>query len=251
MAPNAYGLTHAIGTNQIKVFMQPQVRLADRKIVSAEALVRWQKPDGTLVMPSDFIELAENSGDIIPLGRQVANLAFSAKSMWETGGCDVKVSINTSPRELATPGTAKVLAQLAEKYGLDPGTITIEITETAFANDGGVINREIELLSHLGFRLAIDDFGMGHSSLMRLTALKVSEVKLDRSLCLKIERDPRSVSIAKFIWGLGIDLNFDVLAEGIETEEQYKVLLDIGIPFGQGYLFGRPQPTAEFLHHVL
>lgn len=240
-------LAPAIGTDQIKVFMQPQVRLEDRKIVSAEALVRWQKSDGNFVMPGDFIELAENSGDIILLGRQVADLAISAKSHWTTSGQDVKVSINTSPRELATPGTAKGLADLAEKYGVDPGTITVEITETAFASDDSIVSREIELLSGLGFRLAIDDFGTGHSSLMRLTNLNVSEVKLDRSLCLKIDRDPRSVGMAKLVRDLGLDLNFDVLAEGIETEEQYKILRDIGIPYGQGYLFGRPMPVADFL----
>jgi EAL domain-containing protein (putative c-di-GMP-specific phosphodiesterase class I) len=157
------------------------------------------------------------------------------------------MSINCSPRELNWKGFADKLAAKVEPYGVPNHCVTVEITESAFAEDSAPSTREIDALIAHGFKLSIDDFGTGHSSLMRLASLPVSEVKLDRSLCSQILFDPRAKSMAKLVLELGSDLGFHVLAEGIETPDQLNMLQDLGCPIGQGYLFGRPMPVDQFV----
>jgi EAL domain-containing protein (putative c-di-GMP-specific phosphodiesterase class I) len=208
--------------------------------------MRWQGLDGRLVPPIEFISLAETSGLIVKYGRMIARLAIEALARLRATGHDLSVSINSSPTEISRSGQADHLASIAQHYGVPTQNITIEITETAFASNLDDSNREIDALIAHGFRLSIDDFGTGHSSLMRLASLPVSEVKLDRSLCSQILVDPRAKAMAKLVLELGNDLGFQVLAEGIETPDQQSMLQDLGCPIGQGYLFGRPMPVDQF-----
>jgi EAL domain-containing protein (putative c-di-GMP-specific phosphodiesterase class I)/CheY-like chemotaxis protein len=250
-AETRFRMLHEISDPQnadrVTLFLQPQIQLSTGKIISCEALMRWRRDDGSLVQPSEFIQLSETSGLIVKHGRKIARLAIDALAGLRREGHDLTMSINCSPRELNWSGFADRLAAKIDHYGVTPNYVTVEITESAFAGDSAISKREIDALIAHGFRLSIDDFGTGHSSLMRLVSLPVSEVKLDRSLCSKILVDQRAKAMAKLVLELGNDLGFHVLAEGIETPDQQNLLQDLGCPIGQGYLFGRPMPVDRFV----
>lgn len=228
----------------VHVHLQPQVRLVDGALIGAEALVRWMGADGKLISPAQFIPLAEDTGLILPLGRRVAELTAAVAAKWRGRG--LRLSINVSPRELLVPDLAARLADLVAAADIRPYDLMIEITESAFASDCNAQIQSVEALAAAAFPLSIDDFGTGQSSLARLASLPVAELKLDRSLCGRVDSDPRARRIAALVTELGRDLNIHVLAEGIETQEQADVLRDLGCGLAQGFLFGRPMPLDSF-----
>lgn len=236
----------ALRDGRVHVHFQPQVRLADGALVGAEALVRWIGADGQLISPAQFIPLAEDTGLILPLGRRVAELAAGIAERWRGQGRGLRLSINVSPRELLVPDLAASLVDLVAAAGIRPSDLLIEITESAFASDCSAQIQSVEALAAAGFPLSIDDFGTGQSSLARLASLPVAELKLDRSLCGRVDSDPRARRIAALVTELGRDLDIHVLAEGIETREQANVLRELGCDLAQGFLFGRPMPLDSF-----
>lgn len=236
-------LPAALAEHRVEMFLQPQVQLADRSLIGAEALMRLRRRDGERVPPDFFIPLAEHTGFIVPLGQRMLELALDWLRHHETG----RLSVNVSVRQLEEPDFAPWLLGALAADAVQAERLRLEVTESAFALDAEQVTATLTQLAAGGFHLSIDDFGTGHSSLGRLAAIPVRELKLDRSLVCRIEEDERARRVARLIVELGRDLGVEVLAEGIETESQAALLWQLGCSLGQGFLFGRPQP-AESLH---
>jgi EAL domain-containing protein (putative c-di-GMP-specific phosphodiesterase class I) len=223
---------------------QPLVRLETGEITGVEALVRWQ--DGArLVPPGDFLPLAERTGLMGKLSDWVIAEACRQASAWRDDGLDFYVSINLPPTFWQPTAMRHVLATI-ETFGLSPDRLMIEFTESAFVFDG---RRSMEFvlaeLHERGLRLAIDDFGAGHSSLSRLNQMRVSMLKIDRQFVAGLEDDSSTAMLTSSIVQLARNLGLEPLAEGIETEEQRQFLLAHGCALGQGFYFSRPVPADE------
>jgi PAS domain S-box-containing protein len=223
---------------------QPLVRLSTAEIVGVEALIRWQDGD-RLVPPGDFLPLAERTGLMGRLSDWVIAEACRQATAWRDEGLDLYVSVNLPPSFWQPTAMRHVLATI-ETFGLSPDRLMIEFTESAFAFDG---RRSMEFvlaeLHERGLRLAIDDFGAGHSSLSRLNQMRVSMLKIDRSFVGGLEEDSGTAVLTASIVQLARNLGLEPLAEGIETEEQRRFLLAHGCELGQGFHFSRPVPAGE------
>ncbi|HET9509220.1 MAG TPA: EAL domain-containing protein [Gaiellaceae bacterium] len=223
---------------------QPLVRLDSAEMVGVEALIRWHDGD-RLVPPGDFLPLAERMGLMGRLSDWVVAEACRQATRWRDGGLDLYVSVNLPPSFWQPTAMRHVLATI-ETFGLNPDRLMIEITESAFAVDARR-NMEFVLaeLHERGLRLAIDDFGSGHSSLSRLNQMRVSMLKIDRSFVGGVEDDAGTAVLTSSIVQLARNLGLEPLAEGIETEEQRRFLLAHGCELGQGFHFSRPVPAGE------
>jgi diguanylate cyclase (GGDEF)-like protein/PAS domain S-box-containing protein len=223
---------------------QPLVRLSTAEIVGVEALIRWQDGD-RLVPPGDFLPLAERTGLMGRLSDWVIGEACRQAAAWRDDSLDLYVSVNLPPSFWQPTAMRHVLATI-ETFGLSPDRLMIEFTESAFAFDG---RRSMEFvlaeLHERGLRLAIDDFGAGHSSLSRLNQMRVSMLKIDRSFVGGLEEDAGTAVLTASIVQLARNLGLEPLAEGIETEEQRRFLLAHGCELGQGFHFSRPVPAGE------
>lgn len=240
---------------------QPYVSLESRRIVGAEALLRWEHPDRGLLMPEEFIPLAEETGTIIGLGtwvlkeaaRQAARLrevSEVSKARGGRGGRDLEfvVGVNVSARQLTEPGFSDVLLQALSKAELQAEGLALEITESALAGGGEEESRATLALREAksaGVSLAIDDFGTGHSSLSRLGHLPVDFLKTDRSFVVGLGEEPAAEAIVRATVGLASSLDVRVVAEGVETEGQLRMLREVGCELGQGYLFHCPMSADE------
>jgi diguanylate cyclase (GGDEF)-like protein/PAS domain S-box-containing protein len=219
---------------------QPLVSLKDHGMVGVEALARWRAPGG-LVAPDQFIPLAERTGLIIPLGEFVLREACARMKAWRDAGATIDViAVNLSPVQLSRTNVAERVAAILAETGLPPHCLEIEITETALAEPGAEVEAKLRALQKLGVRIAIDDFGAGHSSLFHLRSFPIDKLKLDRGFVRDIPRDPVSMEIAIAIIRLANSLKVTALAEGVETREQADFLAASGCALAQGYLFDKP-----------
>jgi EAL domain-containing protein (putative c-di-GMP-specific phosphodiesterase class I) len=226
---------------------QPLIALADRRIVGVEALARWRSPSG-LVSPADFIPLAEETGLIIPLGEWVLREACGRMKAWRDSGVDLGVvAVNLSPLQLDRPDICQRIKAILQETGLPPQCLEIEITESALLEQGGDAETKLAALKALGLRIAIDDFGAGHSSLFYLKRFPIDKLKLDRSFIIDIPADPTSMEIAAAIVRLAHSLKIEALAEGVETEAQAEFLAVCGCRLAQGYLFAKPLWEIDLL----
>src|SRR6185312_4202330 len=224
-------LRRAIEDGRLVLHYQPLVDLDTRAIVGVEALVRWQ--DGTrLVMPGDFIPLAERTGLIGPLSKWVIAEACRQNRAWRDAGTDLYVSVNLPPTFWEPVAMGEVVETI-ESYGLPPDRMMIEITESAFMNAPHRNEPVLAEIHDRGLRLAIDDFGTGHSSLGRLTQMPVTTLKIDRSFVADGNAEGLITAMIRMAEAVGLQ----PVAEGIETEQQRAFLLELGCPLGQGYLF--------------
>ena len=240
-------LRRAIEDGRLVLHYQPLVDLATRAIVGVEALVRWQ--DGSrLVMPGDFIPLAERTGLIGPMSKWVVAEACRQNRAWRDAGIDLYVSVNLPPT-FWEPTAMSEIVETIESYGLQPDRMMIEITESAFMNAPQRNEPVLNEIRGRGLRLAIDDFGTGESSLGRLTQMAATTLKIDRSFVADLPGDHARVLVSTMI-KMADGLGLQPLAEGIETEEQRAFLLEQGCPLGQGYLFSKPVP-AEDIERIL
>ena len=229
------------------LYYQPLVDLLNGEMLGVEALIRWPDPNGGLVPPGEFIPLAEEMGLIEAIGNWVVEEICRQDAAWRAEGLELEISFNLSPRELwhADP-VARIARQLAQA-GMDPQRVTVEITESTAMNDP---DRIIDLLGRFhdhGIRLAIDDFGTGYSSLSRLRYMPVDILKIDRTFIREVHSDPQSASMVSAIIALASNLGMTPLAEGIETEAEWRFLADRGCEVGQGYYFARPAPPEDIL----
>jgi diguanylate cyclase (GGDEF)-like protein/PAS domain S-box-containing protein len=226
---------------------QPLVDLLDGTMVGVEALIRWPDPNGGLVPPMEFIPLAEEMGLIEAIGEWVVEELCRQDALWRAEGLALDIGFNLSPRELWTADPVERIARQLASAGMDPSRVTIEITESTAMHDA---DRTIQILHRFhdeGLRLALDDFGTGYSSLARLRYMPVDVLKIDRTFVRDVHEDPQSASMVSAMIALASNLGMTPLAEGIETEDEWRYLADKGCPLGQGYHFSRPVPPEEIL----
>lgn len=238
-------MRRAIERSEFVLHYQPLVSLVDGRIGGVEALLRWQHPTKGLVLPNEFIALAEETGLIVPLGEWVLRTACAQGQEWITTGVVFDtISVNISPRQLWSDIHRRVGAVL-EETGFPADMLELEITESALLEQGSEAAVRLNALKELGVRLAIDDFGTGYSSLAYLTRLPIDTLKVDQSFVRNIPDDRPSMEVTAGIIALAKSLNLDVLAEGVETEEQLDFLRRHGCDRAQGYLFSRPLPRGD------
>ena len=240
-------LRAAIDTGQLRLHYQPIVAADTGRMVCVESLVRWQHPTRGLLSPAAFMDVAEDSGLVVPLGRWVLREACRQAAAWQAdrdAGTPLGVTVNVSGRHVAAGTLIEDLAAAAAGLELAPGSITIEVTEHALMDHAGAF----EVLSALRdqrFRVAMDDFGSGLSSLARLRELPLDTIKFDRAFVASLCTDPRASAIIEAVLRMADALGLEVIAEGVEEQRQLDELRRIGCPRVQGYLTGRPAPASE------
>lgn len=235
-------LRTAVAENQIEAYFQPIAQTACGSAVGFEALARWNHPEKGLIMPSDFIEAAEETGLISTIGVQLLRQACLAMQMVSP---ETFLSINISPVQLRQNDFVERVLRVLEEEKLSPDRLQIEITEAVVLRDDAVTQHNLLALRHSGMRIAVDDFGLGYSSLSYLKEYPFDTVKIDRSFTGGVTDNGRGLAIVKAIVDLARAIGMDVTAEGVETEEQYLQLKKIGCGKVQGFLFGRPIPARE------
>ena len=236
----------ALSGGQFRMYLQPQVT-KDGRVIGAEALARWHRPDGTIVMPADFIETLESAGQIHKLDRYIWELAVKQLSMWkDTDKQKLTISVNVSVKDFFNLDVVRVMTELVEKYGVDSRLLRIEITETAVLGNLDACGAIVSELRQKGFLVEIDDFGKDNSTLSFLKDIKADVLKIDMSFLREIMNSERNRIILRSIISLAYSLGMDVITEGVETEGQLRVLTEMGCKYFQGYLFSRPVPPDVF-----
>ncbi len=228
--------------DQMRAYYQPVVALDDLTVVGHEALIRWEHPTHGLLPPAQFLELAENSGLIHPLGWWMLQQSCHDATRAIGLPADTWVAVNASPSQLTRPGVATDITQALTESTLAPERLHLEITETALISASPTLTRELRELSELGVHIALDDFGTGYSSLSLLRQFPVDTVKIDMSFIAALLTDRSSQAIVKAVLGICSDLGLQTIAEGIENQDQLDLLRTMGCSHGQGYLFGHPNP---------
>jgi diguanylate cyclase (GGDEF)-like protein/PAS domain S-box-containing protein len=244
----AVGIREGIESDQFEVFYQPIVSAHTRRLIGAEALVRWNHPTRGLVAPGEFIPVAEATGQIVPLGRQVLWGAIRQAQEWRQSGkvdYDFYVSVNLSVLQLQEPDLVDEVSRALSESGLPPEALVLEVTESALIENLDVTLPRLHALSGLGVRLAVDDFGTGYSSLSYLADLPVNFVKIDKSFIDRITPDAEGAPMVHGVIDLSRALGLICIAEGVETEYQRVVLDELGCDSAQGYLFARPASGAD------
>jgi diguanylate cyclase (GGDEF)-like protein/PAS domain S-box-containing protein len=238
-------LDRAIDGDELTLHYQPMVDLADGRVVAVEALARWEHPARGLLAPEWFIRPAEESGQIVRLGRWVLSTAVRQAAEWRRVlGLEVPMAVNLSARELQEPGLVEFVGDILGAAGLGPGALTVEITETVWVEEAESSAQVLAKLHEMGVGLAIDDFGIGYSSLGYLQRHPFDSLKIDRSFIASLARDPSGEALVRSMVELGRRLGRTVVAEGIERAAQLAALQRLGCPLGQGHLFARPAPAA-------
>ena len=235
-------LERAIEQDELVIHYQPIVNLHDGHIAGLEALVRLPGPEATLILPGDFIPLAERTGLIFSLGAWVLERVLSDLQRLATPGAGFRVSVNMSPLELRRQGFATAILERIHRHGVSPKHLAIEVTESMLITRPDRTSRELQELRRAGMQVHLDDFGSGYSSMSWLARLPIDAVKIDRSFIAEGSRDPRKARVLEAMVQLARDLDLEVVAEGIETEEQEQRMVRLGCGLGQGWRFGRPCP---------
>ena len=240
-------LRKAIDEQQLMVHFQPKLHLASDRIRSAEALVRWQHPIRGIMMPGDFISIAEETGLIVALGEQVLNAACAQASRWcHQGPASVVVSVNLSVQQLRQEGFASRVRQALERHNLPARLLELELTESMLAEHSEAIVDNINALQALGVSLSVDDFGTGYSSLAYLKRFPISTLKIDRAFIAALNDAPGDDAIVRAVIAMAHSLSLQVVAEGVETEAQLQFLKENGCDDVQGYLISRPIDAEAF-----
>ncbi|WP_417666482.1 putative bifunctional diguanylate cyclase/phosphodiesterase [Roseibium sp.] len=232
--------------DQITVFYQPKIDCCTSRVVGAEALARWQHPKRGLLGPGAFIDVAEETGLILPLGETVLRLACEQGQIWREAGMGIPLAVNVSVRQLEQPGFTSRVLEILEETGFPADHLELEVTETVAMADPETLHDTIRPLREAGIRFAIDDFGTGYSSLAYLQRLPFDTFKIDRSFISGLGEEESNRLIVQTILAMAQSLDFDVVAEGVETLEQQQFLRDHGCGTAQGYLFGAPMPANAF-----
>jgi diguanylate cyclase (GGDEF)-like protein len=238
-------LRQAVTRHELRLMYQPVFDSRDGHVVGAEALVRWRHPERGLVGPAEFLEAAERSGLIVDIGGWVLGEACRQAAEWEhLCDDDFRVHVNVSARQLGAPGSAAQVRHALERHGTSPRRLRLDITEAALLEDPEAAARACEELAALGVGIAVDDFGTGHSALTTLQRFPVTALKIDRRFVARAPSDPRTARLVRGVVALAEALGLESVAEGVETEEQRRVVRDIGSDSYQGFLRARPGPAA-------
>jgi diguanylate cyclase (GGDEF)-like protein/PAS domain S-box-containing protein len=243
-------LDHAVNEGHFLLQYQPIVDLTTDEAIGFEALVRWHHPVRGTISPDQFIEVAEESGLIVPIGRWVLDQALHTVAQWQrilAPGRLQYVSVNVSVRQFRAPGFVEQVRRSLEYAGVNPHSLMLEITETLLMRDDEQIWTDLATLQDMGIRIAIDDFGTGYSSLGYLRQRPIDVLKIDKTFIDDMVDSPQQLALVSGIVGLAQSLNLTVVAEGIETVQHRDLLARLGCPLGQGYLFSRPVSATEAL----
>ena len=236
-----------IQQKQFLLHFQPQFELATGRLVGAESLMRWQHPERGLLSPAHFIEVAEESGLIVALGDVLLNQLCRQIKEWRAEGVPLpRISFNVSGRQFSQAGFMDRVLEVLRDTGCPPAALEIELTESTLLMPGTDLVHVLETLHQRGIAITVDDFGTGFSSITYLKHLPIDKLKVDKRFVDDITENPNDLAITRAIVGLGKSLQLDVVAEGVETLEQGKLLREIGCPSMQGYLMSRPLPPAKF-----
>ncbi|WP_157606747.1 EAL and GGDEF domain-containing protein [Sedimenticola selenatireducens] len=240
-------LRKALELDELLLHYQPQLDMESGKLIGAEALLRWQQPEMGLIPPDRFIPLAEENGLILPIGEWVLHTACRQAKKWlEQGLAFGRISVNIATPQIQRGDLVRLVGQVLRETGLPSHCLELEVTESVIMEDFDQAIAVLEGLRALGVRLAMDDFGTGYSSLANLKRLPIEQLKIDQSFVRDIPDDSDDMAITRAVIALGISLQLEVIAEGVETEQQRQFLLQEGCRLGQGYLFQRPVAPELF-----
>ena len=246
-------LKRAVIADQLEVHYQPIVELPHSRLAGVEALVRWNHPVRGLLGPDEFIPVAEETGAILGLGRAVLREACATMADWQRANpspVPLTVSVNVSVVQLEQHGLVDDVREVLRETGLAPGSLTLELTETAFSRDPEQMAVRLQELNDLDVELAVDDFGTGFSSLQHLQLFPIDMLKIPKPFIDGIGGAADDSALARAIIDIGLSLGMRVVAEGIERPEQLQRLLELRCRFGQGFLLDRPMP-AERMQEAL
>lgn len=239
-------LRAALQRHEFELYYQPQINIVTGEVIGVEGLIRWNHPERGLVMPGEFIGLAEENGLIVPIGEFVVAEACRQAVRWKRQGLPpLPVSVNLSLRQFLQPNLAGRIAQILRETGMDPERLELEITESV-TSDVQYAQRMLQNLKKLGVQICIDDFGTGYSSLNSLRRFPISRLKIDRSFVRDVMNDQQDAQIVETIIAMARHLNLKVIAEGVENEEQERFLKQHACHEAQGFLYGKPMPAGAF-----
>lgn len=240
-------LRPALERGEFVLHYQPQVNLENFQIVGSEALIRWQHPGLGLLPPAEFIQVAEDSGLIVPLGEWTLRAACLQNKSWQDAGLDpLRIGVNLSARQFQQPNLVETVALILKGTGLDPRFLELELTEGSIMKDPDQAIGKLHELKNMGVKISIDDFGTGYSSLSYLKRFPIDTLKIDQSFVSEINTDSDDAAIVTAIIDLAHALKLNVIAEGVETEEQLDYLLRLKCDEVQGYLFSQPLSVEAF-----
>jgi len=228
------------GSEELFLVFQPKVSMHDKEQIKTEALIRWKRSDNTYVSPEVFVNLAEEASLIIDLTHWVVEAVMQQVQKWHGEGDFIGAAINVSAQDLANPGFESFIKQACDTYGVSPSSITIEITERDIMHDEASVVMSLRSLKKMGFMIAIDDYGIGQSSLSKLKGLPVDEIKLDKSFIMHLNQSPKDQLIVRSTIELAHGLGFEVVAEGVENEASLEILKQYNCDHIQGYFLSRP-----------
>jgi EAL domain-containing protein (putative c-di-GMP-specific phosphodiesterase class I) len=238
-------LHRAFSGGELTLYYQPQVNLRLDRVVAVEALVRWNHPRRGLILPSEFIDLLEQDGLADTLTRWALAKALTQCASWRSRGLETRVSVNLSARNLDDPDLPELISRLIREHKAEPGWLTVELTESSVMLEPERAIGVLGAIRELGVRVAIDDFGAGHSALPYLKTLPANEVKIDKSFVISMTVDKGDAAIVRSTIGLAHELGLTVVAEGVENEATKRLLGAYGCDIGQGYFLGRPVRPAS------
>jgi EAL domain-containing protein (putative c-di-GMP-specific phosphodiesterase class I) len=243
------GLRQAVDASEFEVFYQPTVALGNGNPVGVEALARWRHPTRGLLPPTAFIDLAEETGLIVPLGTQILRSALQEMPAAVPDGATepLRVAVNLSARQLTHPDLVPTVVRALEDAGVPAGRLSLEITESMLLTDSAATRDAMAQLKAIGVEMSLDDFGTGHCSMDYLKFLPVDELKIERRFVAGLLTDHQDRAIVSAIIQLAHDLGLRVVAEGVETLAQANRLREMGCDIGQGYFFGAPMPGSDVL----
>ncbi len=235
-------LERALDRGELRVRYQPIFRLSDGALDGFETLVRWRHPDRGEVGPGEFIPLAEETGLIVPIGRWVLAQACRQAQAWRVAGSDVKVSVNLAARQLRDPDIVTMVSAVLAETGLEPDALTLELTESSIMQDD---EGRLQELRGLGIHLGLDDFGTGYSSLSYLSRFPIETLKIDQSFTSRLGGANEETALVRSVIQLATSMGMETVGEGIERQEQYDRLLELGCTYGQGFLLARPMDAIR------
>jgi PAS domain S-box-containing protein len=242
-------LQGALEHGELRVFYQPIVDVGDGRPLAVEALLRWQHPERGLVSADEFIHLAEDTEMIRPIGSWVLREALRERAGWEAElpeQAPLRLAVNLSARQLSEPGLVDDIAATLRDHGTDPSSLILEVTESVLMHDPGSLST-LNAIHDLGITLHVDDFGTGYSSLAYLNTLPVDALKIDRAFVDGLATNADDRAIVTAVHALARAFTLNIVAEGVETQQQLSILQELGCDFAQGFLFSRPLPYDEFL----
>jgi diguanylate cyclase (GGDEF)-like protein/PAS domain S-box-containing protein len=241
-------LREAIEKQQFTLYYQPQVDIKSGRVVGAEALLRWRRPDRGIVAPGEFLARAEENGMIVPINEWVLREACREAKTWQHPGAPpLRVAVNLSPIQFRKQNVPLLVTRILGETGLDPSLLDLELTENIVMENAEAVARDLQRLRDLGVKISIDDFGTGYSSLTYVKQFPVDRLKIDQCFIRNLTSDPNDAVIIRTIVSLGHSLELEVVAEGVESREQMQLLRFEGCHEMQGYYFAKPMPAAEFI----